>query len=124
MGCLSKDKILAACDTPLEKVLVPEWADGDKDAYVMVKGMTGRERDQWEFSIFTDPSSSNARDFTDYRAKVCLRCMCDDDGNRLFSDKDVEQLSNKNGAALDRVFQVARRLSGLGANQLEKAEKN
>jgi len=124
MSCLNKQQIVSVNDLPLEKVLVPEWAGGDPEAYVMVKGMTAGERDYWELSLLTSPQTPEERDLTDYRAKLCVMCMCDDEGKRLFNDADVKVLSGKSGRALERVFQKARSLSGLGMKEIEELEKN
>jgi hypothetical protein len=53
------------------------------------------------------------------RAKVVTRCVVDDDGNRLFTDADVVQLGGKSAAALERVYAVAARLSGLSDEDQE-----
>ena len=45
MACLKKELILTADDLPMEKVFVPEWADGDPEAYVMVRALTAKEQD-------------------------------------------------------------------------------
>ena len=51
MSCLTKEKILATNDIKMEKVLVPEWADGDPEAYVMVKALTAKEQDEFDKTI-------------------------------------------------------------------------
>lgn len=123
MGCLSKEQIIGANDLPMEKVYVPEWANGDPEAYVMVKGLTADEKDQWELEQLTSHDGEHERDFSHWRARLCIRCMVDDDGNRLFSKSEVLDLSNKSAKALERVYRVAHRLSGLG-KEVEVLEKN
>jgi len=123
MGCISKQQIIEAKDLKMEKVFVPEWADGDPEAYVMVKGMTAGMKDKWEMSLIFD-NDPNKRDLTDYRAKICIYCMVDDEGNYLFSEADAPILSGKNAATLDRVFDVARKLSGFTKEAVKGMEKN
>jgi hypothetical protein len=53
------------------------------------------------------------------RAKVVTRCVVGDDGNRLFTDSDVVALGGKSAAALERVYAVAARLSGLSDDDQE-----
>jgi hypothetical protein len=38
--------------------------------------------------------------------------------------KDITALSKKSAAALDRIFQVAQRLSGIGQEEVEETVKN
>ena len=47
-----------------------------------------------------------------------------DDGALLFTAADVEQLGAKSALALDRVFDVAARLSGFRESDIEELEKN
>lgn len=117
---LSRDDILKADDTGSEEVNVPEWG-----GTVLVRGMTGKERDQFEMSVLERghggrmvPNPANMR------AKVIARCVVDGDGNRLFSEQDIQALGDKNAGALDRVFTVASRLSGLGQDEEDEAKRD
>ncbi len=43
---------------------------------------------------------------------------------RIFHDREIIALSEKNSAALNKVFVAAKELSGIGDDELEEAEKN
>jgi hypothetical protein len=49
--------------------------------------------------------------------------VCDASGERLFADSDIALLGRKSARALDRVFSVAQRLNGIGAEQVDAAKK-
>lgn len=121
MACLSKKQIIESKDITMEKVFVPEWADGDPEAYVMVKALTGAEQDEFEKSILKNRGGKGKPQFdlTNYRAKRAAFCMCDDDGNRLFTAADIPDLAGKSGKALQRVLEADRKLNG-DAEELEK----
>lgn len=113
MTYLSKDDILKADDLPARDVDVPEWG-----GTVRVRGLTGAERDRYDFvlaAVKDDPSKAQ------FRADLVGRCMVDEDGKRLFSDSEVTKLAAKSGAALDRIFDVVRELSGMGKGATDKA---
>lgn len=113
---LSKAQILAASDVKTQSVSVPEWG-----GVVNVRSLKGWERDQF------DESQMNAKSVVHYRAKLVAKALCDESGNSLgFTDGEILQLSEKNAAALDRVFDAARKLSGIGADakEVENIEKN
>jgi hypothetical protein len=117
---LSRDDILKAEDCRTQEVDVPEWG-----GTVLVRGMTGRERDQFETSMLERgrggrmvPNTANTR------AKVVARCVVDEDGTRLFTDADVAALGEKSGAAIDRVFEVAATLSGLAERDREEMARD
>ena len=51
-------------------------------------------------------------------------CVVDDQGNHIFSDADRDWLGASDSVALDRIFTVADRLSGLTGAARETAVKN
>lgn len=114
---LTAKEILAASDIEIERVEIPEWK-----GFIYVKGMTGAERDQYEADMVTakGPDEKRVIDMSDLRAKLGSMAICDEDGNRLFTEKDVRALTKKSAAALQRVFKVAQRLSGLSDEDLEE----
>ena len=119
MARLSKEAILAADDTRTEEVEDPEWGGS-----VLVRGMTGRERDEFESSMLIQAAGQTARDLRNTRAKLVAKCAVDDDGARLFTDGDVTALGEKSAAALVRVFEVAARLSGLDEEDVAARERD
>jgi len=112
---LSRDDILKVQDIQIEEVDVPEWGGS-----VFVKGMTGTERDLFENSIVETKGKSSRVNMRNIRAKLVVQSACDADGNLLFSQKDVEVLGKKSAAALQRVFDVASRLSGISDKDVEE----
>lgn len=121
MALLGKEDILRAKDTVTEDVPVPEWG-----GVVRVKGMTGRERDRWESSIVTVDKSGKAAtpNMDNNRAKLVAATVVDEAGNLIFTAEDVGLLGNKSGAALERVVNVAMRLSGISSGDLEELAGN
>ena len=116
---LSKEQILSAEDLKSEIVEVPEWGGS-----VKVRMMTGTERDAFETSIFEVKGKDTERNFVDLRAKLVARTLIDENGERLFTDKDIALLGKKSAKALDRVFQVAQQLNGIGKEAVEELTKN
>ena len=105
-GLLTRDQILAARDIQTELVAVPEWGGS-----VMVRGLTGRGRDAME-ARFTDARGKLDTDKgADFRAAFVAQTVVDAEGRRLFADSDIKALGEKSSVALQRVFDVAVRLS-------------
>lgn len=105
---LSRDAILQAPDTVIEMVSVPEWGGS-----VYVRSLTGTERDAFEGSLLVINKGRQSIKYEDIRAKLVVKTACDMTGVRLFSDADIPEVTKKNAAALQRIFEVAQRLSGL-----------
>lgn len=119
MPLLTRDDILQAPDIQKETVEVPEWGGS-----VLVRGMTGLERDNFEQELVTRKGKHTSFNWSNVRAKTVALCVIDENGRRMFSDSDVEALGQKSAAGLERVFDVARRLSGLSDSDVEELEKN
>lgn len=115
---LSRDAILQATDYKLERVECPEWG-----GHVFVRSISGFERDLFEQS-FVDSKGKRKEVVENIRAGLAARTVCDAEGKRLFSDKDIAALGKKSAAALDRIFEVSQRLSGLSKADIEELAKN
>lgn len=119
MALLTKQDILNAPDRAFEEVPVPEWGGA-----VRVKSLSGRERDAFEASLVKGSGKNRSSDFVNMRARLCAVCIVDEAGTRVFEDNEVEMLGAKSAAALDRVFGVAQRLSGMSDEDVKELEKN
>lgn len=118
---LTREQILEAEDLLYEEVEVPEWGGS-----VRVKGLTGTERDSFERTIITNidgrgPARTNLQNF---RAKLVAWSVVDEEDKILFTQADVQALGQKSAQALQRVFDVAQRLSGLSPEDVEEMTKN
>lgn len=124
MTLLSKADILGADDLPTRDVVVPEWPRPDgSPGTVRVRGLTGQGRDAFEMKMAAGQKSGHSAD-VDFRATLVVRCIVDENGERLFTDKEVAQLGRKSGAALDRVFDAVRDLSGITQGAKEDAAED
>lgn len=112
---LSKSEILECKDIEKEVVKVPEWG-----GEVMVYGLTLDEKDIWTDSIIIDGKAT----MQGATARLCALSIRDDKGKLIFTDKDITSLQAKSAKALDRIFQVAQRLSGIGQEDIEETVKN
>jgi hypothetical protein len=108
---LSRAQILAADDMRRETVPVPEWG-GD----VMVRTLTGTERDKLEAAYKLDPSS--------FRTQMCAASICDEAGIALFTPEDIPALAEKNWEVLDRLVAVATKLSAVTTKDVKDLEGN
>lgn len=121
MKVLSRAEILDADDRNITRVSVPEWG-GD----VFVRTMGGDDRDAWELSnarLRKQAAGDNLASMAGIRARLCAAAMCDENGERLFTLADVLALGRKSGAALDRVFDAARKINGMGDDEVSELGK-
>lgn len=113
---LNANDILNSNDSTLEKISIPEWGG---DAFI--RTMSGGERDSWEMYAAKQLEKTNN---VNLRARLASLTLCDEKGNRLFKDDQVQALSKKSAKALDRVYEAAIKLNKLSDEDIEALEKN
>ncbi|EKE68689.1 hypothetical protein P24_17147 [Oceanibaculum indicum P24] len=113
-GLLSAAAILSAADLPHEDVAVPEWG-----GTVRIRTMMSRERDEFETWLI-----ANQGKHQNVRGHLVALCAVGDDGQRLFTIEQASALGEKSAKAMDRLFDVAQRLNGMGAADIKELEKN
>lgn len=116
---LNRDQILEADDLTRECVEVPEWG-----GEVFVATMTGEARDAWEQSLVVADGGKARASMENIRARLVVATACDENGNRLFTEKDIPALGRKSAGALERICRVAQRLNGLTNADVEQLKGN
>lgn len=113
-------QILAIDDIVFEEVSVPEWK-----LRVLVRGMTGSERDAFEQTIMHGRGRDREFNLVNARARFVSRCIVHPETHkRLFTPQQVDALGRKSSAALQRIYEVAMRLSALTETDIEDMGKN
>lgn len=111
-----REFILKVEDTKeLTKLHIPEW-----DCDIWIKIMTGAERDAWEISCSDKKGNTRGN----FRARLAAKVICDEQGNLLFKDNDVNALSQKSASALGRIFNLATDKNEISEDDIEELEKN
>lgn len=112
---LSREAIFAAKDLETVEVEVPEW-----DGTVIVRGLTGRERDEFEASMMEQRGKKMVPNVANVRAKLVVKCVVDETGKRLFTDQDANEMGEHSAAAVNRIYEAASKLSGLSDEDVEE----
>lgn len=111
--------ILGIKDLREEKVFVKEW-----DREVIVREFSGRElQSVLGLESFSGNVEAGGKFAVMDAARVCAIAIKDENGKRIFTDEQAEDLANKSLNALMFVFNAALRISGLTGAEMEK-EKN
>ncbi|MBA7515234.1 hypothetical protein ES705_07273 [subsurface metagenome] len=121
---LTREEILAVEDFQIEKVDVPEWG-----GHVFVRSLTGHQRDAIEAATLSYRSTGTKMELGQMkleglRARLCAATICDEDGKTLFTESDMKALGEKSASALDRVFGVAQRISGILRGDVDELTEN
>jgi hypothetical protein len=117
---LGRDDILAAPDIHPQRVEMPEWG-----GCVYVRGLTARERDAFESSIVSvDKNGERKVNARNVRARLVALGICDEGGQPVFTESDVNELGKKSALALERLFDTIRHLSGMTDDDFAELEGN
>ena len=115
---LGRDGILGAADHVLDEVYVPEWR-----GLVRIRSLTGAERDRFEQSCL-DRRRGQKLNVAGLKALLVILSAVDEDGEQLFQLTDLDALQAKSASAIDRIFKVSQRLSGLTEEDVEELAGN
>lgn len=106
-----RDKILASHDLKVEKIYVKEWK---QTVYLREFSMA----DRMSIENITKEASQ------DSFIKVLVLGVCDKEGNKIFTNEDVEALKQKNAKPIQRLFLKVMKLNKLNDSDIEEDVKN
>lgn len=112
MPGLTASQILAANDTKIEAVDVPEWG-----GTVYVRVLRGTDRDRFEEWVNKEKDKS-------VRCRFLVSALCDDKGSLLFTPDQVASLNEKSGDVLSRVFERAWDINYLSPKAVDELGKD
>jgi hypothetical protein len=114
---LTADAIRAVDDLVYEDVEVPEWGGS-----VIVRGLTAKERDNYDREIIRVDNHGNTSlgRLENLRALLVVRCLVNEDHTRMYRDADAKWLGEKSSKVIGELYDVAARLSGMRAEEVEE----
>lgn len=126
----TRDSILSALPSSpvrcrIREVHVPEW-----DTTFFVHAISGTERDAWEESLIEETGKGRKKTkeirVADGKAKLIVYAVCKSltDPTPLFLPTDWQQLALLTADGLERIFQVAQELAGVGQKAMDETEGN
>ena len=112
MSGLSASQIIAADDSKIEAIEVPEWG-----GTVYVKTLRGTDRDAFEESLSKEKDKP-------FRSRFLVMTLCDDRGSLLFKPEQVSALGEKSSLVLNRVFDAAWAINYFTPEKVEELGKD
>lgn len=119
MALLNREGLLRREELKIHKVEL-----GNND-FVYVRQMSARAKDRWEQSLLRQVTGEDGkidyvRSLDDYKAKLAVATVCDEEGNLILSPEDYAVLSeNMTAAKLEKIIDVAQEL-----NRIDEADKD
>lgn len=124
MKLLNRESLLA------KEVLQIEKVELSKDEYIYVRGMTGHERDHFEQSLLKRIKDAKGKitfeqSLDDFRAKLVVNTICDEQGNLILKPGDYPTLSmNMSAAKLEKIVNKSQELNAITEEDKEELLKN
>lgn len=110
---MSVKTLMLALRVPTEQVTV------DGVGTVTIRGLTAAGRDEWEQRIV----ASKGKPVRNIRASLVSLCMFDSD-TRVFESSEIEALGELPAQVVDRLYDIASKLSGMGQQDKDANEGN
>jgi hypothetical protein len=108
---LSREALLGAVDVPTATVEIPELG-----GFVVVRGMTARERTMFEKKFVTEHRGRTKRNFDAFREQICVFCCVEP----KLTEADVEALSLVRADVIERIASKAMQLSGITEKDVDE----
>ena len=125
---ISRDAFLQSSGMQTKKIPMPDMG---KDAYVCVRTLTLAEHEAYVHDYFRPENEDTkvVRPVPGYRGRLLVLTMVDDDGQPYLRDGDEAEIEKHAALHLNKIFQAAFELSGLGdelgaADELEKKSES
>ena len=115
---LTKEQFIRGTHLKTETINIPEFGE---NYYIKVTELTAYDRDQFENWMLKNKDN---RDYQNFRARLASMTIVDEQGNRLFSQDDIEQLGKVSASILDRICDIAQKLSGMKKEDVDSITKN
>lgn len=109
---LNKQTILSMNKPRMRLVNVPQWG-GD----VYLRSMTGEQRDRFE-------EASRGGKVSEIKLTILAYSLCDEHGNRLFADAELDLLNQLDGGTLAELAVQAGELNYVTEKDIEVMQKH
>lgn len=116
---ISREKLLTPVEVPMRKVELPALG-----GYIWVKGMTAKERGQFEKSFDNSDGTKNKTRVSQVRERMVIICACNEDRTPMLTIRDLEKLGQQEINIVEKIVIVAQELCGMTDNDIEELAGN
>lgn len=92
--------------------------------HIKVYGLTAGEKDDWENNVVRSSGKTQQIKLANARAVLIVKCVRDSQGRPIFTSADIGKISEIPAHIIDPILVVARKLSGMDADEIEDLVKN
>jgi hypothetical protein len=118
---LNREALLAAASDKKNRARETLTIDGF--GVVIVQGMSGTERDAWERSLIVGRGRKRDVNTENVRAKLAVRCIVNDAGEREMTDADAEAFGQLRVDWLNPIYEASQRVCGVSDEDVAELKK-
>jgi hypothetical protein len=119
---ISKDAILNARDFDIERMDVPEWGGELCLKPMSVYHKTKIQSHFAKKNKVDRDGNVTLSDASGLLERILIYTICDESGDLVFTESDIDALSKKNGVVIAKVAMKAKEVSGMNETQEELIE--
>ena len=119
MAILNIKQILSADDLESQTMTIPEWG-----GEVIIRTMTEADRSKIEASVIQQNGSNQSVNMERYKVKIVVASLVDEEGKRLFTQKNIDALRQKSARPINRIVNAAQKLNGISDDDVEELMGN
>tara|TARA_Y100000004_G_scaffold78220_1_gene88071 strand:- start:460 stop:864 length:405 start_codon:yes stop_codon:yes gene_type:complete len=92
---------------------------------VRIQSLTEREKAGYETAVLSKSGRGvSRRALLDATRRLCVLCMVDEKGERLFGENDVEALADVDAFVITKISKACEQHVGMGDGDIEQLAKN
>ncbi len=119
MSALTRDQILNAQDIKVHHVDVPEWGGG-----IHMRQLSCAAAESYQDYLISLQKKDGQIRLSGMRVTLLTLVLCDAVGNLLFTDNDLDALSERDSMVIGRLYEEAKRINAIIEDAGDEAEKN
>ena len=121
MSLLSRETLLKKRPKKTRRGTVPDGYGEFSGQEYILQGMTASERAEFELSLQGKKKAAGLRVV---RERLVVECLVDEEGHRLLTPDDIQQLGETDAAFIDFLFNEAAVLCGISKEDEEELAGN
>ena len=121
MTKLTREDFLRPFKPVIEEVKVPEI---QAEGVAYCRSFSAGDRGKLEILGARYKDKKNYDDTPKIRFLACVLGVCDEQGNRIFQETELDLIAQMPAIVVDRLSEVIFRLNGLDKKKIEELEKN
>lgn len=118
-GYATRDIFLTPATRRIKEIIVP-----GRNLKMRIRSLLEGEKESYEASLVTAKAEYTRETLLNARRRLVALCLCDENGNRILQDADIDAMKQLDGAELAYLQEQCQQHVGFKAGDIEGMVKN